>query len=116
KQLDLVVEWRVLTIVERANHIVRGGERFVTVELSARQADEVRGVQSRVLRVDRDKHLHDVIFGQAIENNRRHAEVLAVEPIDVRVERKQPVLTVDGAENAFSLRHFQNADTWIVTG
>ena len=71
EQLDLVVERRVLAIVERADDVVAGRQRFVAIQLPARQADEVRRVQPRVLRVDRHEHLHDVIFGQPIEDDRR---------------------------------------------
>ena len=31
-------------------------------------------IQPRVLRVDRDEHLHDVIFGQLVEDDGRHRE------------------------------------------
>src|SRR5476649_470060 len=41
EQLDLVVERRVLAIVERADDVVAGGQRFVAVQLPAREADEV---------------------------------------------------------------------------
>ena len=41
EQLDLVVERRVLAIVERADDVVAGGERFVAVQLTAGEADEV---------------------------------------------------------------------------
>ena len=74
----------------------------------------MRRVQPRVLRVDRHEHLHDVIFGQAVEDDRRHAEVLALEAIDVGVQREQPVLAVDRAQDPFALRHLQDADARIV--
>ena len=76
----------------------------------------MRRVQPRVLRVDRDEHLDDVILGQAVEDDRRHAEVLALEAIDVGVQREQPVLAVDRAQDAFALRHLQDADPRIVAG
>ena len=116
EQLDLVVQRRVLAIVERAHDVVRGRERFVAIELAARQADQVRRVQPRVLGVDRHEHLDDVIFGQAVEDDRRHAEVLAREPVDVGVQREQPVLAVDRAQDAFALRHLQDADARVVAG
>ena len=74
----------------------------------------MRRVQPRVLRVDRDEHLDDVILGQAVEDDRRHAEVLAREAIDVGVQREQPVLAVDRAQNAFALGHLQDADARVV--
>ena len=69
----------------------------------------MRRVETRVLRVDRDEHLHDVIFGQAIENDGRNRERLAAKAIDVGVQRQQPVLTVDRAQDAFALGHLQPA-------
>ena len=77
EQLDLVVQRRVLAIVQRAHHVVRRREVFVAVELPARQADQVRRVQPRVLRVDGHEHLNDVILGQPVEDDGRNAEVLA---------------------------------------
>ena len=74
----------------------------------------MRRVQARVLRVDRDEHLDDVILGQAVEDDRRHREVLALEAIDVGVQREQPVLAVDRAQDAFALGHLQDADARIV--
>ena len=94
----------------RADHVVRGGERFVAIELAARERHQVRRVEARVLRVDRDEHLHDVIFGNAIENDRRHGERLVAEAIDVGVQREQAVLSVDRAQDAFALGHLQAAD------
>ena len=43
-------------------------------------------------------------------------EVLALEAIDVGVQREQAVLAVDRAQDAFALRHFQNADARVVVG
>ena len=74
----------------------------------------MRRIQPRVLRVDRDEHLHDVIFRQPVEDNRRHRKILVAEPIDVRVQRQQAVLAVDGAQNAFALRHLQRAHARFV--
>jgi len=116
EQLDLVVERRVLSVVQGPHDVVRRGEVLVAIELAARQTDQMRGVQPRVLRIDGHEHLHDVIFRQAIENNRRHGELLALETVDVRVERQQPVLAVDGAQNAFALGHLEDADTRVVVG
>ena len=107
EQLDLAVERRVLAIVDRADDVVRGGERLVAIELAARERHEVRRVQARVLRVDRDEHLDDVIFGNAIEDDRRHGERLVAEAIDVGVQREQAVLAVDRAQDAFALRHLR---------
>ena len=107
EQLDLAVERRILAIVERADDVVRRGEAFVAIELAARQRHEVRRVQPRVLRVDRDEHLDDVIFGKPVEDDRRNGERLAAEALDVGVQRQQAVLAVDGAQDALALRHLQ---------
>ena len=109
KQLDLADQRRVVSIVQRADDVVRDGEALVAVELAAGQTDEVRRVETRVFRVDRDEHLHDVIFGQTVEDDRRHREVFFAESIDVGVQRQQPVLAVDRAQNAFALGHLQRA-------
>ena len=102
-------ERRILALVERAHHVVRRGQRFVAVQLAARQADEVRCVEPRVLGVDRDEHLDDVVLGQPVENDRRHRELVALDVLDVGVQRQQPVLAVDGAQDALTLRHLQAA-------
>ena len=88
---------------------MRRGEAFVAIELAAGERHEMRRVQPRVLRVDRDEHLDDVIFGQAVEDHRRHGERLVAEALDVGVQREQPVLAVDRAQDAFALRHLQRA-------
>ena len=63
-----------------------------------------------MLGVDRHEHLHDVIFGQPVEDDRRHRERLVGEVLDVGVQRQQAVLPVDGAQHALALRHLQPAD------
>src|ERR1043166_5611308 len=89
---------------------MRSGQRIVAIELAAREADEVRSVEPCVLRVDRDKHLHDMVFGQTVEDDRRHRELLVAKVLDVRVERQKTMLTVDRAEDALPLRHLEAAD------
>ena len=115
EQLDLVVERRILAIVERPDDVVRRGQVLVAVQLPAREAHQMRRVQPRVLRVDRHEHLDDVILGQPVEDDRRHAEVLAGEAVDVRVQREQAVLAVDRAEDPLALGHLQDADARVVT-
>ncbi len=110
KQLDFTVERRIFPIVQRADDVVSGGETLVAVELAAGERDQVRRVQTRVLRVDRHEHLHDVIVGKPIENDRRDGERLVAEVLDVGMERQQAVLPVDGAQDPFAFRHFQRAD------
>src|SRR5436190_3724425 len=56
QQLDFIVERRVLAIVERTRDVVSRRQRFVPIQLPAREADQVRRVQPGVLRVDRDEH------------------------------------------------------------
>ena len=116
QQFDFVVQRRVLAVVQRAHHIVRRRERVVPVQLAARQADEVRGVQPRVLRVDRHEHLHDVIFGKPVEDDGRDAEVFVPEALDVGVQGEQAVLAVNRAQDAFALGHLQDADALVAVG
>ena len=114
EQLDLVVERRVFAIVQRPNDVVRGREVLVAIELAARQADQMRRIQSRVLRVDRDEHLHDMIFRQTVEDDGRHRKVFALKAVDVGMQREQPVLAVDCAQDPFALRHLQHSQPPIV--
>src|SRR5262249_23558147 len=58
---------------------------------------------SSVLRIDRDKHLHNVIFGHTVENNRRHGEIVIADVVDVGVKRKKTMLPVNSAEDSFTL-------------
>ena len=109
EQLDLARERRILALAERADHVVRRGESFVPVQLAARQADEVRCVEPRVLGVDRHEHLDDVVLGQPVENDGGHGELVALNVLEVGVQRQQPVLAVDGAQDALTLRHLQAA-------
>ena len=76
----------------------------------------MRRVQPRVLGVDRDEHLHDVIFRKPIEDDRRHRKILFAEAIDVGVQREQAMLPVDRAQDAFALGHLQRADARVVVG
>ena len=110
EQLDLAVERRVFAVVQRADDVVRRREVLVAIELPPRERHEVRRVQPRVLRVDRHEHLDDVIFGQAVEDDRRDGERFVAEPLDVRVQREQAMLPVDGAEDPFALRDLQHAE------
>ena len=109
EQLDLAGERRVLAVVERADDVVRRGEAFVAIELAARQRHEVRRIEPRVLGVDGDEHLHDVILGKPVEDHRRDGERLAAEALDVGVQCEQAVLAVNRAEDPFAFRHLQDA-------
>ena len=108
EQLDLAVQRRILALAERAHDVVRRGEVLVAVQLPTGERDQVRRVQPRVLGVDGDEHLHDVVFGQSIEDDRRHREHFIAEMFDARVQREQPVLPVNGAEDAFPLGDLEN--------
>ena len=70
EQLDFAVQRRVVLLAQRADDVVRGGEVVVAIQLAARERHQMRRVQPRVLRVDRDEHLDDVIFGKPIEDDR----------------------------------------------
>ena len=93
---------------------MRRSQGLVAIELAPRQADEVGCIQPGVLRVDCHEHLNHVVFGQAIENDRRYAEVLAVKAVDICVEGEEPMLAVDSAEDPLPLRDSQDADAGII--
>ena len=57
-----------------------------------------------MLRVDRDEHLNHVIFGQTVEDDRRHGELLVREVVDVGVQGEQAMLSVNRPENTFPFR------------
>src|SRR3979409_679808 len=73
----------------------------------------MRRIQARMLGVDGDEHLYDVIFRQAIEDDCRHTEVLALEALDVGMKREKTMLAVDGSQNPFTLRHLENAQARV---
>src|SRR4030095_7483622 len=50
-----------------------------------------------------------MVFGQTVEDNRRHRERFVAEPVDVGVKREQTMLTVDGPEDSFALGYFEAA-------
>ena len=82
----------------------------VGVETPAGEADQVRGVQLRVLRVDRDEELDDLVGGEAVEDDRGHLNVLGLPRRDHLVEGEQPVLTVERAQHPFVSRDLQHAE------
>ena len=67
----------------------------------------MRRVQTCVLRVDRYKHLNDVVFGHTVENDRRHGEIVIPNVVDVGVQGEEAVLSVDRAKNPLALWHLQ---------
>ena len=70
----------------------------------------MRRIQACVLRVDRHEHLHDVIFGQTVENDGWHGEIVPRHVVDVGVQRKQPVLAVNCAQDPLALRNLEPPD------
>src|SRR5215510_3191552 len=89
-------------------------QRIIPIQLAARKADQMRGIQPCMLRVDRYKHLYDVIFRHSIENDRRDCEVLVANVLDIGVQREKPVLAIDGAKYSFTFRNFEAADSCTV--
>ena len=71
EHLDLALERRGLVLVERADDVVGERLRLVRVELPPGQAHEVGRVQPRVLGVDRDEELHDLLGVERVEEDRR---------------------------------------------
>ena len=109
EQLDLAKERRVVVLAERADNIVRRRQILVAVQLTAGERHEVRRIQPRVLRVDRDEHLNDVVLGKPVEDDGRNREHLVLELVHPGVEREEPMLAVDGAQDPFPLRNFEDA-------
>src|SRR5256885_556249 len=60
-----------------------------------------------MLDVDSDEHLHDMVFGQAIEDDDGNKEVLIPNVCDVHMQREKPMLTVDGAQDTFTFRNLE---------
>src|SRR2546428_5957951 len=94
EHLDLAVEWRGLVLVERADHV--GGERLVRVrvELAAREADDVRQVQARVLGVDRHEQVDDLARVDRVEEDGGHPDGDGAACRAERVECMRPVPAV----------------------
>ena len=66
--------------------------------------------------VDGHEHLDHVILGQTVEDHRRDGEDLSTELADICVERQQPMLPVDRAQDAFSFGHLEVAQTGVGLG
>src|SRR3989441_3928557 len=115
EHLDLPVEWRGLVLVGRANHVV--GERLVRVrvELAAREADDVRRVQARVLGVDRHEQLDDLPRVERVEEDGGHLDGDGLACLAERVEREQAVLAVEHAQDTVLLGDLQEPEV-VVTG
>jgi len=67
------------------------------------------------LAVDRHEHLHDVVFGKTVEDDRRHRELLAREAVDVGVQREQPVLPVNRAQGCLRAPDLEDPDARIAS-
>src|SRR5262245_48185840 len=115
EHLDLAVERRRVVLVERADDVV--GQRLVRirVELAAAEADDVRGIQPRVLGVDRHEQLDDLPRVERIEEHRGDLDPHLLAGLGERVERQQPMLAVEHAEHAVLFRDLQQADV-VVAG
>src|SRR5437870_3065405 len=115
EHLDLAVEWRGLVLVERADHVV--GERLVRVrvELAAREADDVRRVQARVLGVDGHEQLDDLARVERVEEDGGHLDGDGLACLAERVEREQAVLAVEHAQHTVLLGDLQEPEV-VVTG
>src|SRR5256886_14613398 len=115
EHLDLAVEWRGLVLVERADHVV--GERLVRVrvELAAREADDVRRVQARVLGVDGHEQLDDLARVERVEEDGGHLDGDGLACLAERVEREQAVPAVEHAPHTVLLGGLQEPEV-VVTG
>src|SRR6266480_2471421 len=110
EHLDLAVERRSVVLVERADHVVREGLVRVRVELAAREADDVRRVQARVLGVDRHEQLDDLARVERVEEDGRHLDGDGLARLAERVECQETVLTVEHAQHAVLLGDLQEPE------
>ena len=99
----------MLVLVQRPDDVVSGRQVFVAVEPAPGERDQVRGVQLRVLAVDRDEELHDLVRRQVVEDDGRHLEVLQVVLLGELVEGEQAVLPVQRAQDPRLLGELQGA-------
>src|SRR3989442_883581 len=113
EHLDLAVERRGLVLVERADHV--GRERLVRIriELAAREADDVRRVQARVLGVDRHEELDDLPGVERVEEDGGHLDGDGFAPLAQRVEGEQAVLAVEHAEHAVLFGDLQQPEVVV---
>src|SRR5262245_6602415 len=51
-----------------------------------------------------------MVFGQLVEDDRGHGEWVGPEGVERRMQGEQPVLAIDGAQDALTRRHLQRAD------
>src|SRR5690606_10503017 len=66
-------------------------------------------IEPRVLRVDGDEHLDDVVFREPVEDDGGNRENLVAEPVHAGMQGEQPVLAVDGAEDTLALGYLERA-------
>src|SRR5258708_1164633 len=91
------------------------GEHLVAIETPSRQAHQVRRVQSRMFRVDRDEELDGVISRHRIEERSGDVEVQE-RPFELGLmKRQQPVLPVQDMQSPVGLLDLQTADRRIRT-
>src|SRR2546425_6771590 len=113
EHLDLAVERRGLVLVERADHVVRERLVRIRVELAAREADDVRRVQARVLGVDRHEELDDLPGVERVEEDGGHLDGDGFAPLAQRVEGEQAVLAVEHAEHAVLFGDLQQPEVVV---
>src|SRR5262245_30903375 len=63
-----------------------------------------------MLRIDGYKHLHHMVFGQTVENDRWDRERLFRDVVDIAVKREQPGLSIHRSEDAPAFRHLRPPD------
>ena len=116
EDLDRPLQRGALVLVQRADHVVRGRQVLVAVEAAARERDQVRRVQLRVLAVDGDEELDHLVGREAVENDRRHLEVPQAVLFGQLVEGQEPVLSVQGPEDARLLGELEGAGVGAAAG
>ena len=75
-------------------------EVLIAIELPAGKRDQGDGLSRHC--VDRHEHLHDMVFGQLVEDDGWHRERVGPERVERRMEGEQPVLAIDGAQGALT--------------
>ena len=99
----------MLVFVQGADDVVRRGEILVAVEAPAGQRDQMGRIQLRVLAVDRDEKLHDLVGRQRVEHDGGHLEILEVVLLGELVEREQTVLAVQRSKNSRVFGQFERS-------
>lgn len=104
---DLAAQWRIRPLVQVLDDVVSQHQGGFLVQPAARQADQVRCVQPRVLGVDGDEQLDDLVRRQPVKNYSGHLKIVVAFVVDELLERRQPMLAVNCAQAAFLLRQLE---------